>query len=52
MIGLFRVEADVAELLARMPNTQERRYPDAGHLIPVEKPKEFADDLIVFAERC
>jgi len=49
---LFRIDADVAELMARIPNVEEKRYPQAGHLIPMEDPAGFASDLLVFAERC
>ena len=47
---LFRIDADVAELKARIPEAREIVYPDAGHLIPVERPERFTGDLIAFAE--
>ncbi len=47
---VFRIDADVAELKARIPSARETVYPDAGHLIPVERPKRFTRDLIAFAE--
>lgn len=47
---VFRVEADVAELKARIPDAREVRYDDAGHLIPVERPDRFTDDLLTFAD--
>lgn len=49
---LFRIDADVAELKGRIPDAKEKRYPDAGHLIPLEDPDGFADDLLGFARRC
>lgn len=49
---LFRIDADVAELKARIPDAKEKRYPEAGHLIPVEDSAGFAGDLLAFAERC
>ena len=49
---VFRIEADVAELKARLPDAQEKVYPDAGHLIPLENPARFSDDLLAFASRC
>ena len=48
---LFRVDEDIAELKARLPDAQEKVYPDAGHLIPVEAPAEFSADLMDFAAR-
>jgi len=47
---LFRIDEDVAELKARIPNAEEKVYPDAGHLIPVEDPEQFSKDLLAFAE--
>ena len=47
---VFRVEADIAELAARLPDATEVRFPDAGHLIPAERPEAFTRELIAFAE--
>ena len=49
---LFRIDADVNELKGRIPDAKEKRYPDAGHLIPLEDPDGFTDDLLGFARRC
>ncbi len=49
---VFRIDADVAELKARIPDAEEKRYPDAGHLIPLEDPNRFSNDLMAFAARC
>ena len=49
---LFRIDGDVNELKARIPDAREKRYPDAGHLIPLEDPDDFTDDLLGFARRC
>ncbi len=49
---VFRINADIAELKARMPDAEEQRYPDAGHLIPLEKPIRFCEELLAFAHRC
>lgn len=49
---LFRIDADVDELKNRIPDAKEKRYPDAGHLIPLEDPDGFTDDLLGFARRC
>ncbi len=46
---VFRIDADIAELKARIPEAREIVYPDAGHLIPVERPERFTRDLIAFA---
>jgi pimeloyl-ACP methyl ester carboxylesterase len=47
---VFRIDADVAELAARIPDARQVVYPDAGHLIPLEQPERFTQDLIAFAE--
>lgn len=47
---VFRIDADIAELKARIPEAREIVYSDAGHLIPVERPERFTRDLIAFAE--
>ncbi len=47
---VFRIDADIAELKARIPHARENVYPDAGHLIPVERPERFTRDLIAFAD--
>ena len=47
---VFRIDADIAELKARIPAAREIVYPDAGHLIPLEQPERFIRDLIAFAE--
>jgi pimeloyl-ACP methyl ester carboxylesterase len=47
---VFRIDADIAELKARIPEVREIVYLDAGHLIPVEQPERFTRDLVAFAE--
>ncbi len=47
---VFRVEADVAELTARMPDVGADTFEDAGHLIPVERPDAFVRSLLRFAD--
>ena len=49
---VFRIEDDVAELKARIPDAEEIVYLDAGHLVPSETPGRLCNDLISFAERC
>ncbi len=46
---VFRIDADIAELKARIPTVEEIRYREAGHIIPAEDPIRFSDDLIGFA---
>ena len=48
---VFRIEDDVAELKARIPDAEEIVYPQAGHLIPLEAPEGFCADLDGFAAR-
>ncbi|MDJ0781360.1 MAG: alpha/beta hydrolase [Desulfosarcinaceae bacterium] len=40
----------VAELAARLPKGRRVDMPDAGHLIPAERPEALADQLIQFAQ--
>ena len=47
---IFRIEEDIVELKTRIPDAIEKRYVDAGHLIPLEAPEAFARDLIDFAD--
>jgi 3-oxoadipate enol-lactonase len=49
---LFRVADDVAELTAIMPNARSIEMADAGHMIPVERPQEFAESVAKFAGEC
>jgi pimeloyl-ACP methyl ester carboxylesterase len=49
---VFRIDADINELKARIPEAEEKIYHDAGHLIPLENPDKFTDDLLMFATRC
>ena len=47
---LFRIDADVAQLTARLPQATTVRFSDAGHLIPAEQPEAFTRELLAFAE--
>ncbi len=49
---VFRIDADIEELKARIPEVEEKFYHDAGHLIPLENPGQFTNDLMRFATRC
>jgi pimeloyl-ACP methyl ester carboxylesterase len=46
---LFRVEADVDALLARLPNAREVRFDNEGHALHTENPARTADELAAFA---
>jgi 3-oxoadipate enol-lactonase len=46
---VFYVTGDVARLSERIPHRREVVFPDAGHLIPVERPGRFAELLLEFA---
>lgn len=48
---VFRIDEDVADLLSQIPDHQQIIYPDAGHMIPVEKTDRFTSDLLSFASR-
>lgn len=48
---VFRIDADIEELKARIPDATEKVYHDAGHLIPLEDPAQFSADLLEFAAR-
>ncbi len=48
---LFRIDTDIEVLKARLPDAEEIRYDEAGHLIPLEAPDRFASDLLQFAGR-
>jgi len=45
---VFHVPADVAELTARIPRSRAITFPDAGHLIPLERPRPFTTALLDF----
>lgn len=47
---VFLEPAVVAELAARLPQGRRVDMPDAGHLIPAERPEALADHLIAFAK--
>ena len=46
---VFYLAADVEELAARIPARRTLTFADAGHLIPTERPRPFADALLDFA---
>ncbi|MBK1669363.1 hypothetical protein CKO28_15095 [Rhodovibrio sodomensis] len=47
---IFYDEADVTRLLARLPDVRPVALADAGHLIPIERPRALAQELLTFAE--
>jgi len=48
---LFRIQADVDELVALLPDAQVVTYEDGGHSLQAEHPERFVADLVAFAER-
>ncbi len=49
---VFRIDDDIKELKAHIGDVDEKTYHDAGHLIPLENPAKFSNDLLNFAVRC
>ena len=47
---VFRVPSDIDDIVSTINNTKRVELPDCGHLIPVEKPKEFAEYINKFVE--
>jgi pimeloyl-ACP methyl ester carboxylesterase len=45
---VFRVPSDIDDIVNTINNTKRVELPDCGHLIPIEKPKEFADYINKF----
>lgn len=48
---VFRVEADKADLAARIADHTEVIFDDAGHLIPAERPEKFTASLLQFMDQ-
>lgn len=46
---VFYVAAEVEQLAARIPDHRTVTFADAGHLIPIERPRPFAEALLDFA---
>lgn len=47
---LFRIQSDVDDILAEIPDAQTIIYPDGGHSLHAEHPQRFVDDLVRFAD--
>ena len=47
---VFLVEEDVLQLSNHIPNLTTVNFHDAGHLVPVERPERFTDQLLNFLE--
>ena len=45
---VFFVNQDVLELSALIPNMKKIDFENAGHMIPIEQPKQFTDELLNF----
>jgi 3-oxoadipate enol-lactonase len=48
---VFYVAADVEALAARIAGLQRVEFADAGHLVPLERPRAFSAALLAFARR-
>jgi pimeloyl-ACP methyl ester carboxylesterase len=48
---VFYDAADVAELLARLPDVQRVELPEIGHLVTMERPQAVVDACLALAER-
>ncbi len=48
---VFRIPDDIDQIVNTMNNVQRLEFPDCGHLIPLEKPKEFAAHLNQFVTK-
>ena len=48
---VFRIANDIDQIAYSMKNVQRLEFSDCGHLIPLEKPKEFANHLNEFAKK-
>lgn len=46
---VFYVAEDVDALAARLPNVRKKTFTDAGHMIPMERPRAFTRELLEFA---
>ena len=46
---VFRIEADIAELEARIAKKSHVVFDNAGHLIPAERPDRFSAEIMSFA---
>ena len=47
---VFRISDDIDQIANSIKYVQRLEFPDCGHLIPLEKPKEFANHLNQFAK--
>ena len=48
---VFYTEADVAAICERMPKVHRIDVPDAGHMIPLERPNKVIEALLTLAQR-
>ncbi len=48
---VFRVPKDIDDIIRSIKKTERIELTDCGHLIPLEKPKEFADYINKFAKK-
>ena len=45
---VFRIPGDIDEICNTMKNIERVEFPECGHLIPMEKPNEFAEKINQF----
>lgn len=48
---VFRNDADIEAILARLPRAERLDMADAGHMIPVERPRRLTAALVAFLDR-
>ena len=48
---VFRIPEDIKDITSSIKRTETMELPDCGHLIPIEKPLEFADNINKFAKK-
>ena len=45
---VFLVEDDILELSSKIPDVKRANFDNAGHLIPMERPIEFNEEILNF----
>ena len=48
---VFRIPEDIDEIANSIKKVERIEFPDCGHLIPIEKPIVFAENIIKFAKK-
>ena len=47
---MFRIAEDIEDLVKKIKNPIISELPNCGHLIPLEEPEQFSDQIIKFAK--